>query len=84
MSLVIVLFGVISLQVPRVREYPPSIPDHHVRTNYAGANAEVSNLNNGAARKGAQTGYPGYANLVGEQPGLAAAFTVEFNPRRRP
>ncbi len=80
MSLVIVLFGVISFKFLGVREYPAIDPPIiSVRTNYAGANAEVVESQITEPLEKALNGIPGIRNISSASSQGSSSITVEFN-----
>jgi multidrug efflux pump len=80
MSLVIVLFGTISFRFLGVREYPAIDPPIiSVRTNYAGANAEVVESQITEPLEKALNGIPGIRNISSASSQGSSSITVEFN-----
>jgi multidrug efflux pump len=80
MSLVIVLFGVISFTLLGVREYPAIDPPIiSVRTSYAGANAEVIESQITEPLEKALNGIDGVRNIVSSSSQGTSYITVEFN-----
>jgi multidrug efflux pump len=80
MSLVIVLFGAISFKFLGVREYPAIDPPIiSVRTNYAGANAEVVESQITEPLEKALNGIPGIRNISSASSQGSSSITVEFN-----
>jgi multidrug efflux pump len=80
MSLVIVLFGVISFKFLGVREYPAIDPPIiSVRTNYAGANAGVIESQITEPLEKALNGIPGVRIISSSSSQGSSNITVEFN-----
>jgi multidrug efflux pump len=80
MSLVIVLFGLISFKFLGVREYPAIDPPFiSVRTNYAGANASVVESQITEPLEKALNGIPGVRIISSSSSQGASNITVEFN-----
>jgi multidrug efflux pump len=80
MSLVIVLFGVISFRLLGVREYPAIDPPIiSVRTNYAGANASVIESQITEPLEKALNGIPGVRIISSSSSQGSSNITVEFN-----
>ena len=80
MSLVIVLFGVISFTFLGVREYPAIDPPIiSVRTNYAGANASVIESQITEPLEKALNGIPGVRIISSSSSQGSSNITVEFN-----
>src|SRR5512135_1861345 len=80
MSLVIVLFGGMSLKFLGVREYPAIDPPIvSVRTNYAGANAEVIESQITEPLEKALNGIPGVRIISSNSSQGSSNITVEFN-----
>ncbi len=80
MSLVIVLFGVISFRLLGVREYPAIDPPIiSVRTNYAGANAGVIESQITEPLEKALNGIPGVRIISSSSSQGSSSITVEFN-----
>jgi hydrophobe/amphiphile efflux-1 (HAE1) family protein len=80
MSLVILLFGVISFKFLGVREYPAIDPPIiSVRTSYAGANAEVVESQITEPLEKALNGIPGIRNISSASSQGFSSITVEFN-----
>jgi multidrug efflux pump len=80
MSLVILLFGVISFTFLGVREYPAIDPPIiSVRTNYSGANAEVMESKITEPLEKAINGIAGVRNISSSSSQGRSSITVEFN-----
>ena len=80
MSLVILLFGVISFTFLGVREYPAIDPPIiSVRTNYSGANAEVMESKVTEPLEKAINGIAGVRNISSSSSQGRSYITVEFN-----
>jgi hydrophobe/amphiphile efflux-1 (HAE1) family protein len=80
MSLIILLFGAISFQFLGVREYPAIDPPIiSVRTNYAGANAEVVESQITEPLEKAINGIAGVRNISSSSNQGVSNITVEFN-----
>ena len=80
MSLAIVLFGAISFKFLGVREYPAIDPPIiSVRTNYAGASAEVVESQITEPLEKALNGIPGIRNISSGSSQGSSSITVEFN-----
>ena len=80
MSLAIVLFGVISFTFLGIREYPAIDPPIvSVRTNYAGANAEVIESQITEPLEKALNGIPGVRIISSSSSQGSSNITVEFN-----
>ncbi|HEX9006504.1 MAG TPA: efflux RND transporter permease subunit [Bacteroidota bacterium] len=80
MSLVIVLFGLMSLKFLGVREYPAIDPPIiSVRTSYAGASAEVVESQITEPLEKALNGIPGVRNISSSSSQGSSNITVEFN-----
>jgi multidrug efflux pump len=80
MSLVIVLFGIISFKFLGVREYPAIDPPIiSVRTNYIGANAEVIESQITEPLEKAINGIAGVRNISSSSSQGVSNITVEFN-----
>ncbi len=80
MSLVIVLFGLISFQFLGVREYPAIDPPIiTVRTSYAGANADVMESQITEPLEKAINGISGVRNISSSSSQGVSNITVEFN-----
>jgi len=80
MSLIIVLFGVISFRLLGVREYPAIDPPIiSVRTNYAGANAGVIESQITEPLEKALNGIPGVRIISSSSSQGSSNITVEFN-----
>lgn len=80
MSLIIILFGVISFTFLGVREYPAIDPPIiSVRTNYAGANAEVIESQITEPLEKAINGIAGVRNISSSSSQGSSNITVEFN-----
>lgn len=80
MSLVIVLFGIISVTFLGVREYPAIDPPIiSVRANYAGANASVVESQITEPLEKALNGIPGVRIISSTSSQGSSSITVEFN-----
>ncbi len=80
MSLVIVLFGVISFRFLGIREYPAIDPPIiSVRTSYTGANAEVVESQITEPLEKALNGIPGVRIISSSSSQGSSNITVEFN-----
>jgi len=80
MSLIIILFGIISFTFLGVREYPAIDPPIiSVRTNYAGANAEVIESQITEPLEKAINGIAGVRNISSSSSQGSSNITVEFN-----
>ncbi len=80
MSLVIVLFGIISFQFLGVREYPAIDPPViTVRTSYSGANADVMESQITEPLEKAINGIAGVRNISSSSSQGVSNITVEFN-----
>ena len=80
MSLVIVLFGIISFRFLGIREYPAIDPPIiSVRTSYTGANAEVVESQITEPLEKALNGIPGVRIITSGSSQGASNITVEFN-----
>jgi multidrug efflux pump len=80
MSLIILLFGIISFKFLGVREYPAIDPPIiSVRTNYAGANAEVIESQITEPLEKAINGIAGVRNISSSSSQGVSNITVEFN-----
>jgi multidrug efflux pump subunit AcrB len=80
MSLIIVIFGVISFTFLGVREYPAIDPPIiSVRTNYAGASAEVIESQITEPLEKAINGISGVRNITSSSSQGSSNITVEFN-----
>ena len=80
MSLAIVLFGAISFRFLGIREYPAIDPPIvSVRTNYAGANAEVIESQITEPLEKALNGIPGVRIISSSSSQGSSNITVEFN-----
>jgi multidrug efflux pump len=80
MSLVIVLFGVISFRLLSVREYPAIDPPIiSVRANYTGANASVIETQITEPLEKALNGIPGVRIISSSSSQGSSNITVEFN-----
>jgi multidrug efflux pump len=80
MSVVIVLFGVISMKFLGVREYPAIDPPIiSVRTGYTGASAEVVESQITEPLEKALNGIPGIRNISSGSTQGFSSITVEFN-----
>ncbi|HLP16876.1 MAG TPA: efflux RND transporter permease subunit [Bacteroidota bacterium] len=80
MSIMIVLFGVISFKFLGVREYPAIDPPIiSVRTNYAGANANVMESQITEPLEKAINGIDGVRNISSSSSQGVSNITVEFN-----
>lgn len=80
MSLIIVLFGVISFRTLGVREYPSIDPPIiTVRTNYTGANADVIQSQITEPLEKALNGIEGIRTITSSSNQGSSSITVEFN-----
>lgn len=80
MSLVILLFGIISFTFLGVREYPAIDPPIiSVRTSYSGANAEVMESKITEPLEKAINGIAGVRNISSSSSQGSSSITVEFN-----
>ncbi len=80
MSLVILLFGIISFTFLGVREYPAIDPPIiSVRTSYSGANAEVMESKVTEPLEKAINGIAGVRNISSSSSQGSSSITVEFN-----